>query len=385
MAKAGGLLIGIVGASRGAGYVAGARVAEAAGFARLEAVYDPSPAAAAALADDHGIPTTCGSFEELVDRVDAVVLSSPQHHHTPQAIEALAAGVHVLSEVPAAVSLAQAEALVGAVRRSSALYAMAENYCYIRSNLIVREMARSGLFGDLYYGEGEYLHDVRDLQQTGTGERTWRSYWQTGRNGFTYPTHSVGPLLQWFDDRIVSVSCSGSGHHVAPEHEIEDTIVMVARTRRGGLLRTRLDMLSSRPHLMDFYSVQGSEGAYEAARSEDDQSRVYIRGRSAQGRWEPVESYATGFLPDRYSRAPSAVGHWGSDAWPILDFLEAARAGEHPKGVLPIDVYSALDMSLPGIVSETSINQGAGWCAVPDPRKFTSGIGAEPGRERPLA
>jgi hypothetical protein len=42
-------------------------------------------------------------------------------------------------------------------------------------------------------------------------------------------------------------------------------------------------------------------------------------------------------------------------------------------------------MSLPGVVSETSHQQGGAWCAVPDPRRFTAGIGVEPGSESPLA
>ncbi|MGW0232002.1 Gfo/Idh/MocA family protein [Actinopolymorpha singaporensis] len=379
------LRIGIAGAARGAGFVAGVRAAESTGTARLEAVYDPDPSAVERFSREHDVPAACTSFEELLERVDAVVLSSPQHHHAPQAIAALEAGVHVLSEVPAAVSLPQSEALVGAVRASTATYAMAENYCYIRANLIVRSMARAGVFGDLYYGEGEYLHDVRDLQRTPSGQRSWRSYWQAGRNGFTYPTHSLGPLLQWFDDRIVSVSCVGTGNHTAPEHEIDDTVLLLARTRRGALLRARLDMLSNRPHLMDYYSLQGTTGAYEAARATDQAPRVYVRGRSAQGAWEPLETYATDFLPARYTQPPTSAGHWGSDAWPILDFIETVREGRPPEDSIPVDVYAALNMTLPGIVSETSIHQGGTWTAVPDPTKFTAGIGTEPGTESPLA
>lgn len=382
----GGLRIGIVGGSRGAGFVTGARAAETGGLGRLEAIYDPVPAGAARFAREYGVPVTCSSFEELLGRVDAVVLSSPQHHHAPQAVAALDAGIHVLSEVPAAVSIAQAEELVGAARRSSAVYRMAENYCYIRSNMIVREMARSGVFGQIYYAEGEYLHDVHDLQQTASGERTWRSYWQTGRNGFTYPTHSLGPLLQWTDDRIVSVSCVGSGHNVEPQFEIEDTTVLLARTRNGALLRARLDMLSPRPHLMDYYSLQGTGGAYEAGRASADTPRVYVTGRSAEGAWDSLNTYEAEFLPERYQQPPAIdAGHWGSDAWPILDFLETAATGHSPKGSVPIDVYAALDMSLPGIVSEASIFEGGRWHAVPDPRKFTAGIGANPGPEAPLA
>ncbi|WP_192748341.1 Gfo/Idh/MocA family protein [Actinopolymorpha pittospori] len=380
------LRIGIAGAHRGAGFVAGARAAEVAGMARLHAAYDPNSSTIAKFADEYDVPVRCETFDELLDHADVVVLSSPQHHHAPQAVAALDAGVHVLSEVPAVVSLEQAHALVASVRRSSAMYAMAENYCYIRPNLVVRAMARAGIFGDLYYGEGEYLHELHTLQRTESGDPTWRYYWQTGRNGVTYPTHSVGPLLQWFGDRITSLSCVGTGRHTAPEHELDDTVLMLGKTSRGALLRVRLDMLSNRPHLMDYYSLQGTEGAYEAARAPDQSPRFYLRGQSPDLAWEPLDAHAETFLPKRYQRIPSEAGHWGADAWPILDFVETIRGdGVPPAGATTIDVYDALDMSLPAIVSETSINMGGAWCSVPNPRRMTGGIGTEPGAESPLA
>jgi hypothetical protein len=50
-----------------------------------------------------------------------------------------------------------------------------------------------------------------------------------------------------------------------------------------------------------------------------------------------------------------------------------------------IDAYHALDMTLPGLLSEQSINQGGAWIHVPNPRYLTSGIGVDPSRESPLA
>jgi hypothetical protein len=67
------------------------------------------------------------------------------------------------------------------------------------------------------------------------GARTWRYYWQVGRPGNTYPTHSIGPLLHWLGDRITTVSRVGTGRHTDPEHEIDDTVPLSARTSRGAL------------------------------------------------------------------------------------------------------------------------------------------------------
>lgn len=372
------LRVGIAGAPRGASYIAGLR---AAGGAELAAVYDPVPEACERFAREHEVARTCTSYAELLDVVDAVIVASPQQYHVPQAVLALRAGKHVLSEVPAAVSMEQAQDLLAAVRASRALYMLSENYCYSRSNLIVREMARQGLFGELYFGEGEYLHEMKGWHRDGQGRPTWRYYWQVGRDGHTYPTHSLGPVLQWLDDRLVAVSCVGTGRHTDPEHAIQDTVLLLGRTSRGALVKIRFDLLSNRPHLMNYYSLQGTVGAYEAARAPGETSRVYLHGRSAEGEWEPLERYAAEFLPPRYRDVVAGAGHGGSDTWPIREFVEAIAVGRRT----PIDVYAALDMTLPGLISEQSVAQGGAWLAVPDPRFWTAGLGAEPGREAPLA
>lgn len=370
--------IGIAGAPRGRAFLAGLAAFE--GRVEVVAVYDPNPQALKMLpnADDMRLTS---SFDAMLDDVDAVIVASPQHHHAPQAVMALERGVHVLSEVPAAVSLDQAAALVGAVRTSSAKYMMAENYCYTRANLTVRELARSGAFGSMYFGEGEYLHEMKTAHRMDDGATTWRYYWQVGRAGVTYPTHSLGPLLQWFSDRVVAVSCVGTGRHTDPEHEIDDTVLLLARTAQGALLKIRLDLLSNRPHLWDYYGVQGTEGCYEAPRVPGSLGFVYLEGRSPAATFEPLESYVESVLPSRYRQVAANAGHWGADTWPVREFLDSVVNDGPP----PIDVYAALDMTLPGLVSESSFYQGGAWMAVPNPRFITSGIQSGPGREAPLA
>jgi predicted dehydrogenase len=371
--------IAIIGVPRGRGQVAAIRAAGP--RVRLAGCYDPNPEAMTAFAADDDSIAKHRTFEEAVERSDLLIIASPQQYHAPQAAFALRAGRHVLSEVPAAVSMEQVHDLLAAARASQASYMIAENYCYSRENLIIGAMVRNGAFGDLYYGEAEYLHEMHRYQTDAAGRPTWRRYWQVGRNGVTYPTHCLGPLLQWTDDRIVSLSCVGTGRWTSPEHELEDSVVMLARTRKGGLLRMRLDLLSFRPELMNYYGIQGTRGAYESGRLFGDRPRVYIEGASTHNEWQPLEDFAAEHLPARYAAPLAGTGHWGADSWPLLDFLDAIDDAAPP----PLDIYKALEMTLPGIVSERSIAEGGAWLAVPDPRTLTAGITVDPGRETPLA
>ena len=70
-------------------------------------------------------------------------------------------------------------------------------------------------------------------------------------------------------------------------------------------------------------------------------------------------------LPEMWrwlSEAALRAGHGGGDFFIVRDFIAAIRAGAAP----PIDVYRALDYTVPGLVSEQSIARGGVPLPVPD-------------------
>ncbi len=158
--------------------------------------------------EQYHIPHTYRIFDDMLESdIDAVVIATPMQCHVPQAIAALEAGKHILSEVTAGVTMDELWWLKETVEKSGRTYMYAENYAYMPFCQQVREMVRKGLFGEVYYGECEYLHNVRSLMVYPNGKTSWRSYWQLGKRGNFYPTHSLGPMMQWFEgERIQSIS-----------------------------------------------------------------------------------------------------------------------------------------------------------------------------------
>jgi len=314
-------------------------------------------------------------FDQMLDaeRLDMVVVASPMQCHVPQAVAAMKAGAHVLSEVPAAVSLDECWQLLATVRQTGRKYMMAENYCYRKNVVLVKAMADAGVFGDLYYAEGAYLHDVRSMHHNPDGTPTWRVTWQVGRNGVTYPTHSLGPCLQWLKDRVKLLTCLGTGVHTVPHYVNEDSTVMLCKTSRDRLANIRLDMVSNRPHVMDYYALQGIEGCYEAPRARGEEHRVWIKGRAKDDQtWESLWNYEAEFLPEIWRNPPEEArraGHGGGDYFVVREFVDAIIDDARP----PIDVYDSLDYTAPGLVSEMSINQGGVPLPVPDFRAGASG------------
>jgi predicted dehydrogenase len=371
MGSSGQIALGIVGAAgRGGRFKLALDAVEA---VRVQAVCDISAEGLAVAAERLGAAEQYLDYGEMLERsgVDAVIVGTPMPYHVPQAIAALNKNIHVLSEVPAGVSVDECKELVEAARRSSATYMMGENFTYRRPIQIVKEIVRQGLMGVLYYAEGEYIHELKGLNEV----TRWRRTWQTGVNGITYGTHSLGPILQWMSgDRVAAVCCAGSGqNHTDPRgdrYENEGSCVMLCKMSSGGLVKIRVDMLSDRPHSTANFQLQGTDGAYESARAPGEKDRIWLRSRSGgRHEWMDLDEMAGEFLPDlwrSHGDLAASAGHGGGDLLEIIDFVDAIGRGAEPE----IGIHQAMDMTLPGLVSQQSIAEGGRWLDVPDSRDW---------------
>ena len=98
-----------------------------------------------------GIPRAYGSYEELLadPKIDAIYNPLPNHLHVPWSLRALEAGKHVLCEKPIALTVAEAEELREAARRSGK---RVQEAFMVRTHpqwLGARELVRSGRIGPL--------------------------------------------------------------------------------------------------------------------------------------------------------------------------------------------------------------------------------------------
>ena len=316
-------------------------------------------------------------FEDMLESdIDAVVIATPMQCHVPQAIAALQAGKHVLSEVTAGVTMDELWWLIENVEQSGKVYMMAENYCYMPDNQLILNLVKSGKLGDVYYGEGEYLHNAQSLVTYDyglhqSGKTSWRKYWQMGKRGSFYPTHSIGPVMQWFGpDRITSVSSFGSGRHCDRSLRQEDTSITMCQLESGKLARIRIDTISPRPHQMAYYTLQGTEGVVEASRIAKGEAKVWLKGMDEsvdKAQWRPLSELRE-YLPERYLNATEEqrnAGHDGGDFFIVEDFIKAIRLGTPP----PIDVYQACEWTAVALLSELSITNKSRIMDMPHFRK----------------
>jgi len=353
------------GTSRGRGFI---RMLQVLG-ARVTAVYDvvrENAERAVELAPGASAFTDFDAF--LESGIEAAAICSPVHVHAEQAVTCLERGIHVLSEVPSASTLEDARALVRAAEKGSARYMLAENYRYLDDVELVKRMVEDGRFGELYFAEGAYVHDCKDLWRQADGSLTWRGKGLLG----VYCTHSLGPVLYYLDDRVRSVACLANPSELYdPDIHQQGNHVMLMQTTKGRTVLVRVDHMSSRPHDARYYSLQGTGGAYQVVSGQpmvwlaEDHEESHVGGGAA---WHPLKEYAQRYTPERLAVGEEARrgGHGTSEYWMVQDFLRSIEEGSSPA----IDVHMAMDYTVPGILAAQSAEQGGAMLPVPDSRSW---------------
>ncbi len=216
------------------------------------------------------------------DDIDAVFIATPWKWHTPMAVDAMKSGKHAFVEVPAAQTIEECWKLVDTSEQTQKHCMMMENVNYGREELMVLNMCRMGVFGDLLHGEAAYIHDLRgQMNEVEHGTGSWRTYEYAKRNGNLYPTHGLGPVAQYMNinrgdrfDYLSSVSSPAmvrniyAKEHFPPDHKWNkmnficgDINTTIVKTVLGRSIMIQWDEQLPRPYSrLNF--IQGTKGAW---------------------------------------------------------------------------------------------------------------------------
>lgn len=389
--------VGFIGVgARGSGHVATMLTLDGTEITAICDTHKPSLDAAVAQCVKAGrkAPTTFGAndtdYKRMLDRddVDIVIISTPWKWHVPMAVDAMKAGKHAFVEVPASITVDGCWELVDTAEQTQKHCMMMENVNYGREELLVLNMCRQGVFGELLHGEAAYIHDLRgQMHEIEHGTGSWRTLEYTKRNGNLYPTHGLGPVAHYMNvnrgdrmDFLCSVSSPArvrelyAKEHFPAGHDRQklkfvcgDINTTIVKTVLGKTIMIQWDEQLPRPYNR-LNLIQGTRGVWGGF-----PDRCVIEGQGGTESWKqgkdlvPIyEKYDHPLWKKLAEEAKRNGGHGGMDFVMLWRIIYCLRNGEP----MDQDVYDAASWSVITPLSEVSVANRGKSMDIPD---FTRG------------
>ena len=330
-------------------------------------------------------------FKRMCQRndIDLIFNATPWEWHVPICLEAMKTGKHAATEVPAAYTIEDCWKLVDASERSGKYCVMMENCNYDKPEMMILNIVKQNLLGELLFAECGYLHDLRDVKNDLNGEGIWRRSHAMKRNGDLYPTHGLGPIAQCFDinrgnyfDYLVSFGTKTCGLHLyaveqfgadSPQAKetfaLSDIVTTMIHTKNGETIVVKHDTNSPRPYSRDIL-VQGTKGI---VRKYPD-ARIYVEGKGKPHQWDLVDNWMKNYnhpVWGQMEEESKGAGHGGMDFIEDYRLINALLKGEEPD----MDVYDAAAISAVCELSARSIASKGAPQTFPD---FTRGMWKTP-------
>lgn len=153
------LKVGVIGLGVGERHIVGYNAIPG---VEVTACCDIDPQKLRDVADRQDVPGRYADYRAIVEDpdIDAVSICSYDDAHVDQAVAAFESGKHVFCEKPVALDRSGLERIVRAWSDSGKR--LSSNLILRQSPrfIAVRDMVRSGEFGDLHYMEGDYIHQI---------------------------------------------------------------------------------------------------------------------------------------------------------------------------------------------------------------------------------
>mgnify|MGYP001472275358 FL=1 len=257
---------------------------------------------------------TMASTEALRDdRIEAVVIVTPNHLHVPVARAFLEAGIHIISDKPLAAKLQETEGLLELARRQDRIFALTHNYSGYPLIRHARHLVSQGDLGKIRVIQVEYAQDwlTEKLEDTGQKQAEWRT--DPARAG-------GGGCLGDIGTHAFHLACFVSG--LTPEALLADLSTFVEGRP-----------LDDNVHLLLRFS-EGAKGmlwASQVAPGNENALRLRIYGEKASIEWAQEHPNSLKFTP--FGEPPRLLTRGGLQLSDAAARMTRIPPG-HPEGYL---------------------------------------------------
>jgi predicted dehydrogenase len=229
--------------------------------AELVAVADIVPERAAAYGDKYRVPSfssIAAMMESMRDRIDVVSILTPSGVHADNTVEAARYGKHIVVEKPMALTLDDADRMIGVCDAAGVKLFVVKQNRYNHPVRKLREALEAGRFGKLVMGtvRVRWCREQKYYDQD-----SWRGTWRYDGGVFTNQASHHIDLLEWMMGDVETVFAKAATRLV--NIETEDTGAAVLRFANGALGIVEATTATRPKDLEGSISIMGERGTVE--------------------------------------------------------------------------------------------------------------------------
>ncbi len=235
------------------------------------------------------------------ERIDYVLVVTPNFVHFDPSIKALEAGIPVMCEKPLALSLEQCDAIVAKAREKNLPFAVAHTYVGHWSSWFSRFVVQSGLLGEIRWIDSYYIQGwlAEKLEDTGQMQAAWRTDPKRAGGsgaGGDIGIHALEQLrfVTGLDVTEVSAHCEC----IVPGRPIDDHFTAYGKLSNGGKCLVRASQICHGFKNDLGIVIAGTKGLLKWRQEDAEAVTICLPNQPDRVYWRGAVAANDGFLGD---------------------------------------------------------------------------------------
>lgn len=250
-----------------------------------------------------------GSYDEMIaanatlpadEKLDYIVIVTPNHVHFDPAMKAIKAGIPVMCEKPLCLNLKEANALVKAVRQRNIPFGVAHTYLGHWTTRFSRYIVQAGLLGDVRWVDSYYLQGwlATKLEASGQMQAAWRTNPKLAGGsgcGGDIGTHSLMQLRYVTGLDVTGVSAQLETF--VQGRMLDDHFTIYCKLSNGGKAMVRASQICI-GHKNDLgIEIAGTKGSLVWRQEDPECLTIHLANQPDRVYWRGAVTPGDGFLP----------------------------------------------------------------------------------------
>lgn len=250
-----------------------------------------------------------GSYDEMISdqrnlpedqRLDYILIVTPNHVHYDPAMKAIQAGIPVFCEKPLCLNLKEANDLVKAVREHNIPFGVSHTYLGHWTSRLSRYIVRAGLLGEVRWVDSFYMQGwlATKLEASGQMQAAWRTNPKLAGGSGCGGDIGIHALMQLrYVTGLDVTDISAQLETFVEGRALDDHFTIYCKLSNGGkaLVRASQICIGSKNDLG--IVIAGTKGTLRWRQEDPERLTIHLANQPDRVYWRGAVTPGDGFLP----------------------------------------------------------------------------------------